>query len=59
MRARYSRSIPLLGVPIGELWDLEGAEACRRRGRYALLLTSAPLNLPNGVGSQANAYAIF
>ncbi|MBO0688178.1 MAG: LLM class flavin-dependent oxidoreductase [Candidatus Dormibacteraeota bacterium] len=52
--------IPLLGMPIGELWDLEGlAEACRRRGRHTFLLTSAPLNLPGGVGTPANAYAVF
>ncbi|MCL8209263.1 MAG: cyclase family protein [Actinomycetia bacterium] len=52
--------IPLLGMPLGELWDLEAlAGVCREAGRYAFLLVSAPLNLPGGVGSPANAYAIF
>lgn len=52
--------LPLLGMPIGEFWDLEAlSEACRRHGRYAFLLTSAPLYIPGGVGSPANAYAVF
>jgi Putative cyclase len=52
--------IPLLGVPIGEFWDLEAlSRACAKLGRYTFMLTSAPLNLPNGVGSPANAYAIL
>jgi hypothetical protein len=52
--------IPLLGMPIGEFWDLEGlSEACRRHGRYSFLLTSAPLLIPGGVGSPANAYAVL
>jgi kynurenine formamidase len=52
--------IPLLGLPIGELWDLEElSRACKNHERYSFLLTSAPLNLPHGVGSPANAYAIL
>ncbi|MGH7490591.1 MAG: cyclase family protein, partial [bacterium] len=52
--------IPLLGLPIGELWDLEQlSEACESNRRYTFLITSSPLNLPNGVGSPANAYAIL
>jgi kynurenine formamidase len=52
--------IPLLGLTVGELWDLEElSEACRTYGRYSFFITSAPLNLPSGVGSPANAYAIF
>jgi hypothetical protein len=52
--------IPLLGMPIGEFWDLEGlSEACGRQGRYSFLLTSAPLLIPGGVGSPANAYAVL
>jgi kynurenine formamidase len=52
--------IPLLGMPIGEFWDLEGlSEACRRHQRYTCLLTSAPLYLRGGVGSPANAYAVL
>jgi kynurenine formamidase len=52
--------IPLLGLTIGELWDLEElSKACSGYGRYSFFITSAPLNLPGGVGSPANAYAIF
>ena len=52
--------IPLLGMPIGEFWDLEAlSEACRRHQRYAFLLTSAPLFIPGGVGSPSNAYAVL
>lgn len=52
--------IPLLGLAIGELWDLDAlAAACARRGRYDVFLTAQPLNLPGGVGSPANAMAII
>lgn len=52
--------IPLLGLNIGELFDLdELSRACRREGRYSFLLTSSPLRLPSGVGSPAGAYAIL
>ncbi|HEY8491533.1 MAG TPA: cyclase family protein [Dehalococcoidia bacterium] len=51
--------IPLLGMPIGELWYLsELAEDCARDGVYEFLLTSAPLHVPGGVGSPPNALAI-
>ena len=56
----HRRIMPLLGMPIGEFWYLEElANACRDRGRYDFFLTSAPVNLPRGVGSPANAYAIL
>jgi kynurenine formamidase len=52
--------IPLLGLTIGELWDLDDlAAACRRRGRYDVFITAQPLNLLGGVGSPANALAIL
>jgi kynurenine formamidase len=52
--------IPLLGMPIGEFWDLEAlGEACRRHQRYSFLLTSAPLFVRGGVGSPCNAYAVL
>jgi kynurenine formamidase len=52
--------IPLLGLRIGELWDLDGlSDACRRHGRYTFLLSCAPLYLPRGVGTPANAYAVL
>ncbi len=55
----HQRLIPLLGLPIGELWWLDDlAAACAADGRYEFLLTSAPLNVPGGVGSPPNALAI-
>lgn len=52
--------IPLLGITIGELWDLdELAEECQKRGKYDCFITAEPLNLPGGVGSPANALAII
>lgn len=51
--------LPLLGIPIGEMWFLEGLAAdCAEDGRYSCLLTSAPLNLKSGVASPPNALAL-
>lgn len=51
--------IALLGLCIGELWDLEAlAEFAAGSGRYDCLVTCKPLNLVGGVGSPANALAI-
>lgn len=48
-----------LGMAIGELWWLDDlATSCRRDGRYEMFLTAAPLNIPGGIGSPANALAI-
>jgi kynurenine formamidase len=56
---QHRRLIPLLGIPIGEFWFLERlAEACAADGVYDSMVIVAPLNLPGGVGSPANAYAI-
>jgi len=56
---QHRRLIPLQGMPIGEVWDLdELAQDCARDGVYECMLVSAPLNLPGGVGSPPNAYAI-
>ena len=47
------------GMPIGEMWNLESlAQDCADDGRYEFFLTSAPLNIPGGVGSPPNALAI-
>lgn len=52
--------IPLLGLTIGELWDLGAlAEICKERKRFDCLITAEPLNLSGGVGSPANALAII
>jgi kynurenine formamidase len=52
--------IPLLGLTIGELWDLDAlAVACQQRGAYDIFVTAEPLDFPGGVGSPANALAIL
>jgi len=51
--------IPMLGMPMGELWALDAlAEDCAADGVYECLLVAKPLNLVGGVGSPANAVAI-
>lgn len=51
--------LPRLGMPIGELWDLDAlAGDCARDGVYEFLLTSAPLHLRGGVASPPNALAV-
>lgn len=51
--------IGLLGMPIGELWDLDPlAAACKEDGRYECLITVSPLPIVGGVGSPANATAL-
>jgi kynurenine formamidase len=56
----HRRVVPLLGIPLGELFTLEDlAVMCARTGRRHFAFVSVPLNLPGGVGSPANAVAIF
>jgi len=56
---QHRRLIALQGMPLGELWDLdELASECATDGVYEFMLVSAPLYVPGGVGSPANAYAI-
>lgn len=51
--------IALMGLCIGELWDLEALAAdCAATGVYDSMVTVKPLNLTGGVGSPANALAI-
>jgi kynurenine formamidase len=51
--------LPLLGMPLGELWALADLAAdCERDGRYCFLLVSVPLHLRGGVGSPPQAVAI-
>lgn len=58
-RFLHFQLLPRLGLPIGELWDLDPlADACAADGRYDFMLTSAPLRLRNGVASPPNALAI-
>jgi kynurenine formamidase len=56
----HRRLIPALGMPLGELWDLdELAAACAESGRYEVCVVSVPLRVPGGVASPANAVAII
>ena len=51
--------LPMLGLPLGELFALEAlADDCAADGHYGFMITSAPLNLPNGVASPPCALAI-
>jgi kynurenine formamidase len=55
----HRRLIPMLGFALAELLDLEGlARACAADGRWEFLFVAAPMHLPGGVGSPANAVAI-
>jgi hypothetical protein len=55
----HFRMLAFFGMPIGEMWNLEAlAEDCAADGRYDFFLTSAPLNVPGGIGSPPNALAI-
>ena len=56
---QHRRLIALQGMPLGELWDLDELTLdCAADEVYEFMLVSAPLYLPGGVGSPANAYAI-
>jgi kynurenine formamidase len=51
--------IPLLGMPMGELWALDELAAdCAADGVYEFLLVCKPLNVPGGAGSPPNATAV-
>ncbi len=51
--------LSFFGMPIGEMWNLEAlADDCAADNRYEFFFTSAPLNIPGGVGSPPNALAI-
>jgi kynurenine formamidase len=55
----HYRALPLLGLPLGELFVLAPlAEDCARDGRYEFMLVSAPLNVEGGIASPPNAVAI-
>lgn len=56
----HAALLPLWGMPIGELWDLEAlSQKCRHENRWSFLVTSSPANVPGGVGSPPNALALF
>jgi kynurenine formamidase len=55
----HTRVLALLGIPLGEFFDLDAlAEDCAADGVYDFLFTSAPLGIPGGIGSPPNALAI-
>ena len=57
--ALHYRAIALLGMPIGEQFDLEALAAdCASDGVYECMLVSAPLNLRGGKASPPNALAL-
>jgi len=59
MEFLHFHMLAFFGMPIGEMWNLEGlADDCAADGNYDFFLTSAPLNIPGGVGSPPNALAI-
>ncbi|KAL1894055.1 hypothetical protein Sste5346_006197 [Sporothrix stenoceras] len=49
--------LPMLGCPIGELWDLEElSKMCAKNKRYSFFLASAPLNVFGAIASPANVF---
>jgi hypothetical protein len=55
----HTAILPLLGIPIGELWDLDPlADDCAGDGAYEGLFTSAPLRVKAGVASPPNALVL-
>jgi kynurenine formamidase len=50
----------LLGLAMGELFDMtELSGICAERGQYEFLFIAKPWRLPGGLGSPANAMAVF
>jgi kynurenine formamidase len=55
----HYRLIAMLGIAVGELWELDPLAAdCAADGVWEGLLTAAPLRVPGGIGSPANALAL-
>jgi kynurenine formamidase len=55
----HYRALPLLGLPLGELFVLAPlAEDCARDRRYEFMLVSAPLPVQGGIASPPNAIVI-
>jgi kynurenine formamidase len=55
----HNHLLNLLGIPIGELWDLDRLAAdSAADGNWDCFLTSAPLAFPGAAASPANAVAI-
>ena len=57
--ALHYRTLSLLGLPIGEQFNLEELAAdCAADKRYECMLVSVPMNLEGGIASPPNAVAI-
>lgn len=55
----HYRALPLLGLPLGELFVLAPlAEDCARDQRYEFMVVSAPMLLEGGIATPPNAVAI-
>ncbi len=55
----HRRVLPLLGLALGEMFDLDALAArCRADGRWDFLFVGVPLKVPGGIGSPGNAVAI-
>ncbi len=55
----HYRALPLLGLPLGELFNLAPlAEDCARDRRYEFMVVSAPLHIEGGIASPPNAVVI-
>jgi len=56
----HRRLLPLLGIALGEMFDLEAlARRCREREQWDFLFVAVPLKVPGGIGSPGNAVAIL
>ncbi|MEU9339639.1 cyclase family protein [Streptomyces sp. NPDC048278] len=52
-------AVPHMGLPLGEMWDLETlAEDCSADGVYEFLLVAAPLPVTGPVGAPVNPIAV-
>ena len=59
MQALHPTILPLWGMPIGEMFDLEALAAdCAEDGVYEFFVTVAPLNKLGGVATPSNTLAI-
>jgi kynurenine formamidase len=55
----HTRLLPGLGMPVGELWDLERLAAdCAADLEYAGMLVATPINLRGAAASPANALVL-
>jgi hypothetical protein len=56
----HRRLIPLLGLALGEMFDLETlAQRCGAAGRWTFMFVAVPLKVPGAIGSPGNAVAIL